>query len=184
MAWMIPPGFTQTSASPAQTDQDHSVHHPEAVQGGMPGPMPFQGGQSGMMGGGMDQMAPMMHGMMAGQGGMMAAQGSMMVGHVEGRLAFLKTELKITDAQMPQWNRLADALRSTTTSMNGMRQQMMQEGMPTTALARLDLHEKMLSAHLDSLKSVKVALIPLYASFSDEQKTLADELMLGPIGMM
>ena len=103
MAWTISPCFTQTSASPMQTDQDHSAHHPEAVQGGMPGPMPFQGGQSGMMDGGMDQMMPMMQGMMAGQGGMM-------VGHVEGRLAFLKTELKITDAQMPQWTHLADAL--------------------------------------------------------------------------
>jgi hypothetical protein len=34
--------------------------------------------------------------MMMGQGGM-----PMMAKHIEGRLAFLKTELKITDAQLP-----------------------------------------------------------------------------------
>lgn len=142
-----------------------------------PSAMPSQDGMSGMMGGGMDQMMPMMRAMMLGQGGMM-------FDHVEGRLAFLKTELKVTDVQMPQWTRFADALRSAATSMSGMRQQMMQGGMPTTAPARLDLHEKMLSARLDGLKSIKAALDPLYNSFSDEQKKLADELMFGPMGMM
>ena len=39
---------------------------------------------------------------------MMAA----MAGHVEGRLAFLKTELKITDAQLPLWNAVAEAIRA------------------------------------------------------------------------
>lgn len=32
--------------------------------------------------------------------------------HVEGRLAFLKTELKITYTQAPQWNAYADAVRA------------------------------------------------------------------------
>ena len=177
MAWMTPPGFAQTSTAPAQTDQDHSAHHPEGVQGGMPGSMPFQGGQSGMMGGGMGEMTPMMH-------GMMADQGFPMFDHAEGRLAFLKTELKITDAQMPQWNRFADALRSTAGAMKVMHQQMMEGDMPTTALARLELQEKLVAERLEVLKTMKAALGTLYASFSDEQKQLADELMVGPMGMM
>jgi hypothetical protein len=37
--------------------------------------------------------------MMMGQDGI-----RMMAKHIEGRLAFLKTELKITDAQLPLWN--------------------------------------------------------------------------------
>jgi hypothetical protein len=50
--------------------------------------------------------------MMMGEDGvsgmpMMAA----MAGHGE-RLAFLKTELKITDAQLPLWNAVADAIRA------------------------------------------------------------------------
>lgn len=51
---------------------------------------------------------PMMRGMQ--QNGMMPMMG--MADHVEGRIAFLKAELKITDAQLPQWNTFADALRS------------------------------------------------------------------------
>ena len=37
-------------------------------------------------------------------------RGCDVAGHVEGRIAFLKTELKITDAQMPLWNAVADAI--------------------------------------------------------------------------
>ena len=51
---------------------------------------------------------PMMR-MMMGQNGM-----PMMASHIDGRLAFLKTELKITDAQLPLWNVFAQAMRTTT----------------------------------------------------------------------
>jgi hypothetical protein len=67
-----------------------------------------QNAPPGMAGPGM--MGPRGDGMMDGPGmmGMMGGPGMMpMMGarggeHVEGRLAFLKTELKITDAQAPQ----------------------------------------------------------------------------------
>ncbi len=179
MAWMLSLGFAQTSAPLAQSVPN--PHHPEAAQGATParapGVMPSPAGQSGMMGGGTDGMMTMMR-------DMMAARDGMMVDHVEGRIAFLRTELKITDAQTAQWTRFADALRSTAKSMNGAHQQMMQEGMPATLPARLDFQGKMLSARLKALESMKGALIPLYASFSDDQKKLADELMFGPMGMM
>ena len=32
--------------------------------------------------------------------------------HLDARLAYLKTELKITDQQAPQWNAFADAWRA------------------------------------------------------------------------
>ena len=114
---------------------------------------------------------------------MMGAQSGMMMSDVEGRLAVLKTELKITDAQAPQWNRFADALRTAAKSMNGMFEQTMQPGAAATLPTRLDRHEKMLSAHLNALRTVE-AVEPLYASLSDEQKALADGLMIGPMGMM
>src|SRR5262245_45184860 len=49
--------------------------------------------------------------------------------HVEGRLAFLKTELKITDAQAPQWNAYADALRANAQRMGDLMNDMMSSGM-------------------------------------------------------
>jgi hypothetical protein len=69
--------------------------HPSAVQ-----PMPH-GAMMMSPGGGMA--------MMGGPGGM----GMMwMADHIDGRIAFLKAELKITEAQMSPWNAFADALRA------------------------------------------------------------------------
>ncbi len=79
--------------------------------------------QRGMMGqgGGM----PMMSG--PGRMGMMGMTG--IADHIEGRIAFLKAELKITEAQMPQWNAFAEALRANARRMSEMPAIMMQSGM-------------------------------------------------------
>jgi len=124
--------------------------------------------------------------MMMGQDGMggmpmMAA----MAGHVEGRLAFLKTELKITDAQLPLWNTFAQAVRDNAKAM----QDMMHGGMMGTSQSaslpdKLAMREKMMTSHLDALRKLKTAVDPFYAALSDEQKTTADEIMLTPMGMM
>jgi hypothetical protein len=172
-------------------DQDHSAHHPSAETpggaapgAGSPGartamPMHMMG-RGMMMNGDMEEMMSMMRGMMT----MMSAQSGMMSAHVEGRIAFLKTELKITDTQTPQWDRFADALRAAARSMNEMFGQMMQPGSTGTLTARLGRQETMLSAHLAAVKALKEALEPLYGSFNDEQKNVADRLMIGPMGMM
>jgi hypothetical protein len=130
----------------------------------------MQGRAMGMMG-------------MMGQGGMMAMMG--MGEHIEGRIAFLRAELKITDAQLPQWNAFADALRANAKRMSGMRNTMMQNmsqgGTSASAPARLDRMEKMMTAMLDAVKTTKAALGPLYAALSDDQKKVADELIQGPM---
>ena len=41
-----------------------------------------------------------------------------------------------------------------------------------------------MSAHLEALRKFKAAIDPLYAAFSDEQKKTADELLMGPMGMI
>jgi hypothetical protein len=115
---------------------------------------------------------------------MMGAQSGMMASNIEGRITALKTELKITDTQTPAWNRFAEALRATAGSMNAMYEQMMQSGAAATLPARLERRETMLSAHLNRVKTLKEVLDPLYASFSDEQKKIANGVMIGPMGMM
>jgi hypothetical protein len=190
--WVPPVGFAQTQSPPAPSNEDHSAHHPgaaaepaapadnpaKAQPGGAPGMM----GSSGRMGmmGDMKQMMPMMRNMMT----MMGAQSGMMAADVEGRVASLRTELKITDAQAPQWNRFADALRATAKSMNGMFEQMMSSDIEATLPGRLERHEKMLSAHLNVLKTLREAVEPLYAALSNDQKKTADQLRIGPMGMM
>ena len=121
-------------------------------------------------------------GMMMGQDGMGVM--SMMAGHVEGRLAFLKTELKITDAQLSLWNAVADAMRANAKTMGGMAEGMMGGMQAGTLPKKLAAREKLMTAHLEALRKFKAAVDPLYAALSDEQKKTADELLIGPMGMM
>lgn len=137
-----------------------------------------QSSSTGMMC--MRDMISMMRSMMT----MMGAQSGMMASNAEARIASLKTELKITDAQIPAWNKFAEALRATAGSMNGMYEQMTQSGPAATLPARLERRETMLSTHLNRVRALKEALDPLYASLSDEQKKIADGMMIGPMGMM
>jgi hypothetical protein len=151
----------------------HDEHHP-------PAPLAAAGpGMPGGMAGAGDM--PMMR-MMMGRDGV-AMMGAM-ARHVEGRLAFLKTELKITDAQLPLWNALANAMRANAKTMGDMAGGMM-GGSQTAALPeKLAMREKMMTAHLEALRKFKAAADPLYAALGDEQKKTADELLIGPMGMM
>jgi len=166
--------------TPALAQQEqHEQHHPPAVTAA-----PSPGMPGGMMGAGGMPMMGMMQ-MMMGQDGMsgmpmMAA----MAGHVEGRLAFLKTELKITDAQLPLWNAVADAIRANAKGMGEMSGGMMGSSQTATLPEKLALREKMMTARLEALRKLKAAVNPLYAALSDEQKKTADELLMGPMGMM
>jgi LTXXQ motif family protein len=169
-------------ATPALAQQqEHEQHHPGETPpaAGMRGPGMQGGAMAGA--GGMPMMGMMR--MMIGQDGMGGM--SMMAEHVEGRLAFLKTELKITDAQLPLWSAVADAIRANAKSMSEMSGAMMGSSQTTATLpAKLALHEKMMTAHLEALRRLKTAVDPLYAALGPEQKKSADELLMGPMGMM
>lgn len=169
------PHHPQTPAAPPAASGSPAA----APAGGMP--MMGMMGQ-GMMGqGGMGQGMPMM-GMMARMGEMRA----MMAGRVEGRIAFLKAELKITEAQQKLWDTVAEALRA---RAKAMPQTQMPGGMgagqaAATLPQKLAARDKALSARLDALRKYQAALDPLYAALSDDQKKAADELLAGPMGMM
>ena len=62
-----------------------------------------------------------------GDGGMMGYGPDTMVDRIDGRLAFLKTELKITDAQSAAWEELAKVVRETSETHNAMMRTMMGE---------------------------------------------------------
>jgi LTXXQ motif family protein len=151
-------------------------------------PIAAQPAPQGRMGPGGHMLPQMGGGMMR----MMSREMMGMADHVEGRIAFLKTELKITDAQMPQWTAFADTLRANAKRMNEMRNSMTQGGMmhsgsagdaPISATERLDRVEKMMTAMTEAIKATKSALTPLYAVLSDAQKKVADQLIQGPMGL-
>jgi hypothetical protein len=182
------------SPSWAQSAADHEKHHPDQKEApaakqeppskgrsGMGGSM---GGSSGMMGGGgmMNMMGgrmPMMQMMHQSSGDM----GMAMIDRVEGRIAFLRAELKITDEQSGAWNAFADALRANAKSLGEMRSSMM-AGMSGSLVDRLSLQENWLAARLEGTRAIKAALASLVGVLSDDQKKAADELLAPHMGMM
>jgi hypothetical protein len=186
-------------AASAQIAQD--PHHPEAQtpaqtpqtpapgMGGQGGMMGMMGGQHGMMGGmSMMNMMGMMQ-MMGGSGGMMAGDGlgMAMADHVEGRIAFLQTELRITDAQTQVWDAFTDALRDNARNLGSARGAMMAQmgsGQSQTLAQRLDAQESWLTARLEGTRTLKAAFAGLYAALSAEQKTTADDLLAPHMGLM
>lgn len=160
--------------------------------GGMPmmddkmGGMPAQGacGPAGAQSS-MERMMSMMGSAMMNMRGM-AAHGGMTVApyeHVEGRIAFLQAELAITDAQMPQWHAFADAMRSAAKSMHAA-VAAQAGGTPVSAPERGERQIQLLTARLEAMRTVHAAGTALYAVLSDDQKKIADELMVHPMRQM
>lgn len=188
----------------ALAQQGRDPHHPEAgdksvqtapaPQGGAASGTPTTGtmGPGGMMGqGGM--MGP---GGMMGEGGMMRMMGrdcpmmGMAMGegdgtaHAAGRIAFLKAELGITEAQKEAFDAYAAALTKNLEGMQAMRSTMMASMQAKTPVERLSGHLQAMETRLAVLNEVKPALEKLYGALSDEQKKKADQTMTGMGCMM
>jgi hypothetical protein len=121
---------------------------------------------------------PMMQ-MVMGQDGI-----RMMAEHIEGSLAFLKTELKVTDAQLPLWKAFAQAMRNNATAMYAVPHTMMRKNNAATLPDKLDARETTRAARLKTARKLKAAADPLYMVLDTDQKKTADEIMLSPMGMM
>ena len=175
LATILAVSATGALAQTGTTPSAPATGTPAPAAQGMPMSGMPMGGTPGASGG-MPMMGMMQ--MMMGQNGM--------AGHVEGRIAFLKTELKITDSQTPLWNAVADAIRAAPKDMSGMPCMSMMQSMQSSSTLpeKLAAREKAMTAHLEGIRKLKAAVEPLYAALSDEQKKAADQLMIGPMGMM
>jgi len=199
-----------TTPTWAQAPADHDSHHPSdsakseptpaspppaANRPGMNAP---QGGMGGMpMMGMMNDMKNMMSSMsMMNTMGMMQTMGMMgpgmdgmaIIDRVEGRIAFLRTELKITDAQAGAWNAFADALRANAKKLAEVRASMMPKSSDTqqpasTIADRLDQQEQWFLARLDGTRAMKAAFTKLNEALSDEQRKTANDLLAPHMGM-
>ena len=97
--------------------------------------------------------------------------------HIEGRIAFLHAELKITPEQKAQWDKVAAVMRENAKSDAQLFEEMRAErGEKTDALARMNARIKFSEARLASTKRFLEAFAPLYESLTEEQKQTADEL--------
>lgn len=133
---------------------------------------------SRMMGGDCMMMGMMGQGMM--DRGMMRGwrhHRGRMDATAKGRLAYLKAELDITDAQGKAWDAYAEAVNERVATMQGMHENMssmMHEG---SAVDRMKARISAMQAMLEALKAVESPTEALYAELSDEQKKKADELI-------
>ena len=177
-------------ANPQSAASSPAQPTPPPGQPGMGG-MPMTNRMSGM---------PMMMNMM-GSTPMMGMTGRMQmemmgprmagmatIDRVEGRISFLRTELKITEAQANAWNAFADTLRTNAGKLGEVSVSMMpkpgagQQHAPSMA-ERLDLQERWLLARLEGTRTIKTAFTKLYGTLSDEQKKTADEILAPHMGM-
>ena len=100
--------------------------------------------------------------------------------YIEGRIAFLQAELKITPAQKAQWDKVATVMRENAKSDAALFEQAHTErgkrsGRPD-AVTRMNDQVKFSEARLASTKKLLEAFTPFYQSLSDEQKKVADDL--------
>lgn len=122
---------------------------------------------------------------MMGQGGSGPAICSAMAGHIEGRLAYIEAELKITTAQEPLWHAYAATARDSGGTMLARCTTMMSQTSSSVSVPnRLDQNEQLMAAQLDAVRAINKTLKPLYSALSDSQKQRADQILWGPMGMM
>jgi hypothetical protein len=139
--------------------------------------------------GGMMPGNPMMQGMMRGRGMMPMMENCPMAGgggaaYSEGRIAFLKAELAITDEQKATWDAYAAAIKMNLENMQAMRGTMMTVMQAQSPVEQLDAHIAAMEARLSALREIKPALSALYGRLSEEQRKKANELLTGMGCMM
>jgi hypothetical protein len=97
----------------------------------------------------------------------------------EGRIAYLKAELKITPAQEPAFDRYAQVIRdnavATQKAFEDMRGRRGKD-QNTSAIERVEQRARMAQLRDQQEQQYLAAFRPLYASLSPDQKKVADNL--------
>jgi Spy/CpxP family protein refolding chaperone len=104
---------------------------------------------------------------------------------VEARLAYIKTALKITPAQGPQWDAFANVVRKQAAERDKRVQEWRSrvaardsaERRPPTVIERMDRAQQFLTAANARLSELSTVVKPLYAVLTDEQKQIADTML-------
>ena len=96
---------------------------------------------------------------------------------VDGRIAFLKAELKITPAQETQWQQVATAMHQNATALDQAISNARQQSGSVDAVQRLTLREQFAKVRADNDARLLTAFKPLYAGLSPEQQQMANTLV-------
>jgi hypothetical protein len=121
-------------------------------------------------------------------GRMMGGDWSAMIERMDGRLAYIRAELKITDTQTPQWEAFAAAVRAGAEAHNALMQSM-HEAFTDGGFDKMTLPERLafqqthLEARLEQVKATRDAADKLYGVLNEDQKKVADDIVLPMTGM-
>jgi periplasmic protein CpxP/Spy len=96
---------------------------------------------------------------------------------VDGRIAFLKAELKITPAQETQWQQVATAMRENANALDQAISTAREQRGTTDAVQRLSQREQFAKVRAENDARLVTAFKPLYASLSPEQQQTANALV-------
>jgi protein CpxP len=94
----------------------------------------------------------------------------------DARLNALQAQLHITDAQMPQWNAFAQAMRQNASSTDALFRQRAQSVTNMSALDNMKSYAQIARAYADSTQALAEAFEPLYVALNDQQKHTIDAL--------
>ena len=97
--------------------------------------------------------------------------------HVEGHIAFLKTEIGITPAQEPLWATVAAAMREDVRHLRDAENRVSHDR-PENALDYLQNRVMFANLRAQGEERFLTALRPLYNELSPQQKQTADELLI------
>jgi protein CpxP len=96
---------------------------------------------------------------------------------VDGRIAFLKAELKITPAQETQWQQVAGAMHENANSLDQAIKAARQDRGLMDAVQRLALRGQFAKVRAENDARLLAAFKPLYASLSPDQQQVANQLV-------
>ncbi|SDB71423.1 Spy/CpxP family protein refolding chaperone [Belnapia rosea] len=124
------------------------------------------------------------------QGGATSGMGSMgsdqpmgsSAARLEGRIAFLRTELHITDAQAAAWDTFANTLRAGREHLDAARTALQDSSRAADPMARLASFESHLRERTEAIHMTRMAFDTLYRQLDDVQKRTAAATMLPFIG--
>jgi len=93
---------------------------------------------------------------------------------VQRRIVDLHTKLGITPAEESLWTAVAQTMRDNANELDKAIDK--RENADATAVDDLKAYGNVVQAHADGIKKLSAVFSPLYASMSDQQKEVADEV--------
>lgn len=96
---------------------------------------------------------------------------------IDNRLAFLKSELKITSEQEQAWQSFAETVKAQGAGMPRMGRNMTTSG---TAPEQIDQRIAFMQLRLERMRTVSKAMQDLYGALTPEQQAVADRLLSRP----